>query len=199
MHIRSSLVILWTTLACLVQASGARAEPTPARWLASELALAERALVHPKSTLSGSVGHAPYVALMAQASSVEVASAAAPSLARERGRFRTMQTAGYLLAAASLALTLAAIPLAIERNRELEEVGSMTCAKDVFPYVAAPMFAAGIALGVTGTLRGRRFVMAHGDVAPIRTPWRVALAGVGVGLSMAGLASALAVGQFCNS
>jgi hypothetical protein len=121
------------------------------------------------------------------------------TLAQQRGRYRTMRVAGYLLAAAAVTLSIVAIPVLQQRKEHVSFYGEESCGPNLFPYLAAPAFAIGLGLGITGSVRDRELTREHRSIAARRTRWRSALAGVGAGLMVATLTSALPLSAICNS
>jgi hypothetical protein len=186
-------------LAILLSAGDARAEDRPPAWLSGELAWAERASLHPALASAASGYSVAYATLDHAAPAASQRALPDASLVRQRGRYRTMKVAGYVLAAGTLAIALAFIPAFIKRQEHVDDYGELSCARNTFPYAAPPLFAAGLAVGITGTIRDRQFVQTRGATPAGRTPWRVALAGSGVALALAGLFSSIGAAGFCNS
>ena len=197
-----ALAVTLSLLACLAvlsSASDARAEGTAPDWLTGELAWAQQASLRPAYGGVVLASSLPYAMLDHAPTAANQPAQPDASLARQRGRYRTMKVAGYLLAAGTLAMGLAFIPAFIRRQDHVDRYGAESCVRQTFPYLAPPLFAAGLAVGISGSMRDRQFVRAHGATPAGRTPWRVALAGTGVALAFAGLFSSIGAADFCNS
>ena len=198
-HSRSITLSALAYLAILLSAGDTRAEERPPDWLSGELAWAERVGLHPVLASAASGYNVPYATLDHAGPTASQPALAETSLVRQRGRYRTMKVAGYVLAAGTLAIGLAFIPAFIKRQEHVDYYGEGSCVRDGFRYAAPPLFAAGLAVGITGSVRDRQFVQAYGATAAGRTPWRVALAGAGVALALAGLFSSVGAAGLCNS
>lgn len=133
------------------------------------------------------------------ASAAKAVSSDPTALELARGRFRTQQVTGYLVAAAALTLALAGIPLLRERKLHTDDYGEDSCALNLFPYLSGAAFAAGLAVGITGSVRDRQLTRDHGAVGKRRTPWRAAVAGVSAGLTIATLGALMPLSLLCNS
>lgn len=184
-------------------ASGARAQSSAAdaALLVSELGWLQRAGPRPAHMAwRGEASLLPFTSWGVAARLARSPEAPIPgALERQRGRYRTLKVAGYLVAAATATLSVVAIPLLRGRSEHVNFYGDESCGRNLFPSFAAPAFAGGLAVGITGSVRDRKLERERGSGATLRTPWRAALAGAGVALTIAALTSVLIASALCNS
>lgn len=192
------LVCLLCVLASSVAEAQSPASAASPPWLAQELLWASSAIVVAQSSTQSAAPFEPVGLSHADAPRDEAYRQHA-SLGRQRGRYRTMRVAGYLLAATALVVGLASIPLHMARHDHVSEYGRGSCTPNLFPAIAAAALGSGLTVGILGSVRDRELTQKHGPVVPLRSGWRAALAGLGVFTAMGVVTSSIVTTGFCNS
>lgn len=119
-------------------------------------------------------------------------------LGRKLARYHTMKVTGYVFASLALALTALSVALAVDANHTARDPDT-SCGRSFAPALTVPAFAAGLAVGLTGTFKGRRLRLAHPEVKGVRN-WRGPLIGAVSGMLFTlGAASMATLGSICNS